>query len=162
MGKEKKIFPRSFHQTSFMVYQPELGHMNIPRPASGEEKQDCLDYPRPIMIHSWDLIHCHRPKIKFLLAKKEEEILSLGEMQIWSLGWEDPLEEEMVTHSSILAWRIPGTEEPGGLHPMGLQRVEHDWACAHTDTHRHTHTHTHTQITSICHVHCLKRVIKSV
>ena len=41
-------------------------------------------------------------------------------------GWEDPLEEEMATHSSILAWRIPWTEEPGGLWSMGLQRVEHD------------------------------------
>ena len=43
-----------------------------------------------------------------------------------SLGREDPLEEEMVTHSSILAWRIPWTEEPGGLQSMGSQRVRHD------------------------------------
>ena len=43
-----------------------------------------------------------------------------------SLGWEDPLEEGMATHSSILVWRIPGTEEPGGLQSIGLQRVEHD------------------------------------
>ena len=42
----------------------------------------------------------------------------------WSLGWEDPLEEEMATHSSILAWRIAWTEEPGGLLSMGLQRLE--------------------------------------
>ena len=48
------------------------------------------------------------------------------EMQFRSLGWKDPLEEEMTTHSSILAWRIPQTEEPGGLQPMGLQRVRHD------------------------------------
>ena len=41
-------------------------------------------------------------------------------------GREDPLEQEMVTHSSILAWRIPWTEEPGGLQSMGLQRVGHD------------------------------------
>ena len=45
------------------------------------------------------------------------------EMQVQSLGGEDPLEKEMATHSSILAWRIPWTEEPGGLQPMGLQRV---------------------------------------
>ena len=45
------------------------------------------------------------------------------EMQVQSLGGEDPLETEMATHSSILAWRIPWTEEPGGLQPMGLQRV---------------------------------------
>ena len=43
-----------------------------------------------------------------------------------SLGWDDPLEEGMATHSSILAWSIPWTEEPGGLQSMGLQRVGHD------------------------------------
>ena len=42
------------------------------------------------------------------------------------LGWEDPLEKGMATHSSILAWRIPRTEEPGGLQSMGLQRVGHN------------------------------------
>ena len=41
-------------------------------------------------------------------------------------GWEDPLEEGMATHSSILAWRIPWTEEPGGLQSMGSQTVRHD------------------------------------
>ena len=49
-------------------------------------------------------------------------------------GWEDPLEEGMATHSSILAWRIPWTEEPGRLHAIGLQKVGHDWsklACTH-------------------------------
>ena len=45
---------------------------------------------------------------------------------VQSLGWEDPLEEEMATHLSILAWRIPWTEGPGRLQPMGLQRVGHD------------------------------------
>ena len=49
-------------------------------------------------------------------------------MWVWSLGWEDPLEKEMATHSSILVWEIPRTEEPGGLQSMGLQRVRHDWA----------------------------------
>ena len=48
--------------------------------------------------------------------------------QVLSLGWEDPLEERMATHSSILAWRIPWAEEPGGLESMGSQRVGHDWA----------------------------------
>ena len=49
-------------------------------------------------------------------------------MQVWSLGWEDPLGKEMATHSSILAWRIQWTEEPGRLQSMGSQRVGHDWA----------------------------------
>ena len=48
------------------------------------------------------------------------------EVQIRSLGWEDPLEEEMATYSSILAWRLPWTEGPGGLLSMGSQRVRYD------------------------------------
>ena len=54
-------------------------------------------------------------------------------------GSGDPQEEEMATHSNILAWEIPWTEEPGGLQFMGYQRVGHNWA--HTHTHTHTHTH---------------------
>ena len=51
---------------------------------------------------------------------------AIQESRVLSLGWEDPLEEEMTTHSRILAWRIPRTEEPGGLEFMGLQRAGHD------------------------------------
>ena len=50
----------------------------------------------------------------------------MQETQVLSPGWEDPLEKEMATHSSILAWRIPSIEEPGGLQSMGLKRVGHD------------------------------------
>ena len=50
----------------------------------------------------------------------------IRESQVQSLGWEDPLQEGMATHSSILAWRIPGTEEPGGPQSIALQRVGHD------------------------------------
>ena len=53
------------------------------------------------------------------------------EMQVWSLSWEDGLEEEMTTHSNILDWKIPWTEEPGRLQFMGLQRIGHDWAHMH-------------------------------
>ena len=52
-----------------------------------------------------------------------KNLLSKQEMLVWSLGQEDPLQKEMVTHSSILAWEIPWTEEPGGLLSMGSQRV---------------------------------------
>ena len=48
------------------------------------------------------------------------------------LGWEDPLEEGMATHSSILSWKMPWTEEPGGLQSMGSHRVRHSWACTHS------------------------------
>ena len=51
--------------------------------------------------------------------------------RVRSLGREDPLEEEMATLSSILAWEIPQTEEPGGLQPKGSQRVGYDWAIEH-------------------------------
>ena len=52
----------------------------------------------------------------------------MQETQVQSLGWEDPMEEGMSTHYSILAWRIPWTEEPGGLQSMGSQRVGYDLA----------------------------------
>ena len=51
---------------------------------------------------------------------------AMRETQVRSLDQQDPLEKEMATHSSILAWRIPWTEEPGGLQSMGLQRVRHE------------------------------------
>ena len=63
---------------------------------------------------------------------------------IWPLGQEDMLEEEMATQSNILAWKIPCIEEPGGLQCMGLQRVIHYWGTECMHAHAHTHTHTHT------------------
>ena len=53
---------------------------------------------------------------------------AMQETQVRFLGEEDPLEKEMTMHSSILAWKIPWTEESGGLQSMGLQRVEHDFS----------------------------------
>ena len=56
-------------------------------------------------------------------------VKNAADMQVWSLGWEDPLEEEMATHSSILAWSIPWTEEPGGLPTIHrVAKVGHNWA----------------------------------
>ena len=52
--------------------------------------------------------------------------MKMKQTQVQSLGQEDPLEEEMAAHSSILVWRIPWTEEPSGLQSIGLQRVRHD------------------------------------
>ena len=62
------------------------------------------------------------------VAQIVKKLFAMKKTQDWSLGCEDPLEEEMATHSSILAWRPPWTEEPGGLKSMGSQRVGHDWA----------------------------------
>ena len=61
-----------------------------------------------------------------LVAQRLKRLPPMQETQVRSLSQEDLLEKEMVTHSSILAWRIPWTEEPGGLQSMALQRVRHD------------------------------------
>ena len=61
-----------------------------------------------------------------LVAQTVKNPPTMWETWVQSLGQEDLLEEEMATHSRILAWRIPWTEEPGGLESMGLQRAEHD------------------------------------
>ena len=62
---------------------------------------------------------------------------AMQELWVRSIGWEEPLEEGMATHSSILPWRIPWTEEPGGLQPVGSQRVRHDWVSTHARTPLH-------------------------
>ena len=69
----------------------------------------------------------------FLRAQSVKKLPAMQETGVRFLGWEDSLEKEMTTHSSILAWRIPWTEKPSRLQSMGSQRVSRDW----------THTHTH-------------------
>ena len=64
----------------------------------------------------------------YLVAQLVTNLPALQEAWVQSLGWEDPLEKEMTTHSSILAWEIPWTEEPGRLQSMGSHRVRHNWA----------------------------------
>ena len=59
------------------------------------------------------------------MAQLVKNLPAMQEIQIQFLGWKDPLEEEMATHSSILAWKIPWTEEPGGLQSMGSQKARH-------------------------------------
>ena len=65
-----------------------------------------------------------------LVTQTVKNLPAMQETRVWRLGWEDPLEKGMGTHPSIPAWRLPWTEEPGGLEEesMGLQRVRHDWA----------------------------------
>ena len=63
-----------------------------------------------------------------LVAQRLKHLPPMRVTRVWSLGREDPLEKEMATHSSILAWRIPWTEESGRLQSTGSQRVGHDWA----------------------------------
>ena len=79
--------------------------------------------------------------VKNLPATQETQ----QEKQIRSLGWEDALEQEMATHSSTLAWKIPWTEKPGRLQSIGSERLGHYWATEHT----HTHTHIYHHMTSL-------------
>ena len=61
-----------------------------------------------------------------MVAQRLKRLPAMQETWVRSLGWEDPLEKEMATHSSTLAWRIQWTEEPGGLQSTGSQRVGYD------------------------------------
>ena len=64
--------------------------------------------------------------LSFPVAQMGKNLPAMQETQVRSRGWEDPVETGMTTHTSILAWRSPWTEEPGGLQSMGLQGVRHD------------------------------------
>ena len=75
-----------------------------------------------------------------LVAQTVKNPPAVRETWVWSLDWDNPLEKATATHSSILAWRIPWTEESSGLQSMGLQRVGHDW-----ETHFHTGQNGHHQ-----------------
>ena len=77
------------------------------------------------------------------VKEKRKNLPAMQETQVWSLDWEDPLENGMATYSSILACRIPWTKEPGRLQSMGSQRVGHDWA---TNTFIHIYIHTYRYI----------------
>ena len=83
----------------------------------------------------WHYILCFSTSRGLPGGSEVKRLPAMQETWVWSLGWEDPLEKEMVTHSIILAWRIPWTEKPGRLQSTGSQRVEHDWATSHTLTH---------------------------
>ena len=83
-------------------------------PGSGRSAGEGIGYP---LQHSW----------ASLVAQLVKNTDSMQKTWVWSLGWEDLLEKGKATYSSTLAWKIPWTEEPGGLHSMGLQRVRHDW-----------------------------------
>ena len=72
------------------------------------------------------------------MAQKVKNLSAMQETWVRALAQEDSLEKEMATHFTILAWRIPWTEEPGELQYLGLKRARHDWATKHTHTDDHT------------------------
>ena len=79
------------------------------------------------------LWHCLSLGLTSLVAQMVKLLPTMQETQVRSLGWEDPVEKEMATHSSTLAWKIPWTEERGSLQSMGMQRVGHDWTTSLRD-----------------------------
>ena len=81
-----------------------------------------LSYVVHLSISYFSKLHCGAS----LVAQRLKCLPAMQETWVRSLGREDPLEKEMATHSSILAWRIPWIEEPGGLQSTGSQRVRHD------------------------------------
>ena len=116
-------------------------------------------------VDSYPLDHWKSPSLLFLFAFLQwlgfsgssvgkESTCSVGDLAdaSSSLGWEDPLEEGMATHSSILAWRIPWAEEPGGLQSIGLQRIGHDWVT------KHTHSQQLVMLSTLCAFHQLYEV----
>ena len=101
-------------------------HMAAPNPKGPSE---CLELGenRKYLTGSADGLNNGLNHRAFLVAQTVNSLPAVSENQVWSLGQEHPLEKEMATHSSILAWKIPGMEKPGGLQSMGSQRVRHDW-----------------------------------
>ena len=101
-------------------------------PGSGRSSGEGMGYP---LEYSW----------ASLGAQLVKNPPAMWETWVWSLGRKDPLEEGVATHSSILAWRIPWTEESGRLQSMGSQRVRHNWATEHT-----------------AHIHCIINTVNPV
>ena len=87
---------------------------------------EVIDFYHMVLVFPmsfWLLLH---PTRASLVAQMVKNLPSMQETQVPALGQEDPLEKGMATHCNILAWRIPGTEEPGRLQSIGLHKVEHD------------------------------------
>ena len=94
--------------------------------------QYCVSFKCTAKWISFTYMHCfmytYTQYMASLVAQSGKNLLAVQETRVQSLGWEDPLEKEMASHSSILAWKIPWIMEPGRLLSMGLQRLRHDWA----------------------------------
>ena len=123
---------------------PPIGWTLFPLPLNLDAaKNDTIFQSRPKETGSFCLFpswtshlepSCHtvRKVRASLMAQPAKNLSAMQETQVWSLGQEDPLKKEMTTHASILVWKIPWTEEPGGLLSKGLQRVRRDWETKHT------------------------------
>ena len=74
------------------------------------------------MLYTYTVLYVNSLRV----AQTVKRLSTMRETRVRSLGWEDPLEKEIAIHSRTIAWKIPWTEEPGRLQPMGSQRVGHD------------------------------------
>ena len=90
-----------------------------------KKKKVCSYHFCPAIYQRFKPVHWGKAS---LVAQTVKCLPAVWETWVQSLGWEDPLEKEMATHSSTLAWKIPWIEEPGRLQSMGSQRVRPDWA----------------------------------
>ena len=107
-----------------------------------------------IYIYSLSDIHYIHYKYIFLDGADVKKLPAMQDMQMWSLGWEDPLEKEMTTHSSILAWEIPGQRSLARYSPWSLRESDiTEYLRTHTHKHTHIHTYTHTHIHTHTHTH---------
>ena len=107
--------------------------VNIRKTKENNYWQECGE--KGTLGYCWNLCSTVESRAS-LVAQLVKNSPAMWETWVHFLGWEDPLEEEMATHSSILAWRVPWTEEPGRLQSMGSQRVGRDWATEHSRAHR--------------------------
>ena len=127
--KEKKRMYSKFRSSSpSQTLIPSLGHKMYTDKGRMTNKKLKTLYILTAALGEHSHNHNQLSLIKWasLVAQTVKSLPAVWETQVQSLGWEDPLEKEMVTHSSILAWKIPWTEEPGELQPTRSQRVRHD------------------------------------
>ena len=116
---------------------------DLPTPEAVSERTPIQSHLDLVLSSGATLTHPHanrtvvwlRPKARWLSSKNPPARQETLKMPVPSLGQKGSLEKEMATHSGILAWEISWRQEPGGLQPMGLQRVRHDWVTEHAQTH---------------------------
>ena len=108
-----------FNFERILCHTKELGFVSAPSPA-------CSIMERKISNNMWSIILSLSSIGASLVAQMVRNLPEMQKTQVQSLKGENPLGKRMATHSSILAWRIPWTEEPGTLQSIGLQRVGHD------------------------------------
>ena len=111
--EQRRILWNSTGGTSLLMLLSDLQHPEL-------LKNKCLLFKATLFMEA------------SLVTQMVKRLPAMRETWVWSLGQEDPLEKEIATHFSIIAWKIPWTEKLGRLQSMGLQRIGHDWATSHT------------------------------